>query len=274
MITRAIKPGHRTIRLTEKGERSWRAFRSRSLRNRSELLPDGLYAHGGPSHLSHLWIGSETPKRILYFTKNAVFRWWFSLFQGEIDAPQDVAIFSHGSLPSTRVCRFLKATANELRLPLLFFGDLDPGDLIAFAALIRGDPDLRRRKNREVPVKYLGVTDLVLDIVFGRSATLQREATLPMAETELRHFQLIETLLPELEALIGSRSLSLLRSGKKLEVEAMLPAALREKKLGEELKRFFLTAGPNMSRRSGILAVNMRKQLLSRRVRKSATTRN
>src|SRR5262249_15337625 len=53
----------------------WQRWRKRMIRG--DDPPDGAIAYDGPTEY---WTGQTRPSRLLYFTKDALFRWWFLLW--------------------------------------------------------------------------------------------------------------------------------------------------------------------------------------------------
>lgn len=218
-------------RLRRAAATAWSRFQ-RSFRS-SDTSPDCLEPGLSPAEL---WIGAESPRRIVYLTKLALHRRIVELFRPM--AP--LVIYGYGGLPSTAFCRHLRATWRFLRIPVFFLGDLDPGDLTVLLALARGNPHLRSGRPG-VPVIYSGIGDVFLDCFRRRLSAAQfRAAVLDMTPDELRHFHLLRQMFVDLEGIIGSESMRFLDRGKKIEVEGLLRWAREGSQLRRDLKAFLL----------------------------------
>jgi hypothetical protein len=126
------------------------------------------------------------------------------------------------SLASSWSARLLRDHARSLGVPILFFGDLDPQTLHAFATLRSGGCDGPGGKARAaVPVQWLGVDgrwlswakrqDEGLDWRLMRQNWLHQE-----------YWAFIKRLVPDVRRLIGPAGYSLLERGMKLETDALL----------------------------------------------------
>jgi hypothetical protein len=195
------------LRRNPKALASWRAFVRRQAR--SARPPDGVVEYAGPTEL---WI-PEQPRFLLYFTKDAMFRWWFRAFAGQV--PQHIGVIAHGSTPSPSAAKLMLGVAESLGVPLVLLGDLDPGDLTAFAALASG---------RSGNLLYGGVDDDLLQLARRHIGPrrFERECLLGMSPLEREQLALLSPLCPPLSSLCGSAAARLLGSGLKCELEAIL----------------------------------------------------
>lgn len=185
---------------------------------------------------AQLWLGIERPRRILYVTKLAVFRWMAEL----IEPTDPLVLYACGGLPSAAVCQHLRATQAFFHVPAFFLGDLDPGDLTVLLALTRGNPRLRAGQPG-ASLCYSGVGDRLLAF-FRRwlSAAQFRAAVIEMTSDEQDHLQLVRQIFLNLEQVIGRESMGLLARGKKIEVEGLLRWARPGSKRRAELRSFLL----------------------------------
>jgi len=179
--------------------------------------PDGLIEYRGPTEL---WI-PERPRFLYYFTKDSRFRWWFRAFGGQ--APSDIGIIAHGSTPTSSTARLVLQMAGSLEVPLVLLGDLDPGDLTAFAALVAGGLDLRARSRPPVSVLYGGLDDELLQLARRHIGPRRFESKclLEMTVDERKQLALLRRLCPSLASLCGRDSARLLAKGLKCETEAI-----------------------------------------------------
>jgi hypothetical protein len=209
----------------------WRQFQLSH--RRSSSPPDCIEPGLSPTTL---WIGVEPPKSIIYITKLAIFRRIVDLFH----PTSPLLLYGCGGLPSSLVCKHLRATQSFFKVPVYFLGDLDPGDLTVLLALARGDPRLRSGQ-QGISLRYTGIGDRLLELFRNRLSTAQfKAAILEMTPDELRHFQLIRNTFLNVEDIVGSESMRLLDHGNKIETEWLLRWALEKPKLREELRAFLL----------------------------------
>ena len=93
----------------------------------------------------------------------------------------------------------------------VFFGDLDPPDILVFAWL--------RDQLHPVRMRYLGISDT---FIASTGFNISESVTIALSDTERAAIALVETVTPDLPQLIGPQCTDLLRAGRKLEVEAIL----------------------------------------------------
>ncbi len=94
---------------------------------------------------------------------------------------------------------------------LLFLGDMDPVDLLAFAWL-RGHLSANR-------VEYIGVSDAFWGLLEASSV---QPMTMPCSPSECDALELLKDVFPDFCSKIGARSTELLEQGRKIELEAIL----------------------------------------------------
>ena len=102
---------------------------------------------------------------------------------------------------------------SSAKKPILFLGDLDGVDISIYCSLI----------NRPAPagLKYLGICDNLLD-AFDVSLTSLEGYMFPVTAIEVAAIRTLGLLGFDVEAIVGPRCLSVLRAGKKLELEGLL----------------------------------------------------
>lgn len=183
--------------------RRWEAFVDRVERLKSyESLKPFPYP-------MKLWFGTGKPTRLLYFTKPAFIDW---LWRQSLFPKHWLAIERH-SIPTQETIDALRFITKGFHAPLIFVGDLRPIDLTAFALLRRGATSFSSRTVRPLPVTYAGVDDrwLALSDEFRRPGKMMPESRI--GDVEREHLDLLETLVPDLSAIVGDRSWMLLKSG-------------------------------------------------------------
>jgi hypothetical protein len=114
-------------------------------------------------------------------------------------------------------------TIKSLGVPLVLIGDLDPGDLTAFAALVAGGIGMGQPPSATLKVWYGGLDDALLRVARRHlgERRFESECLVPMTEDEREQLALIKALCPSLTALCGRNSAQILTSGLKCEVEAV-----------------------------------------------------
>lgn len=183
-----------------------------------------------------VYLGKSKPRRLLFFTKDILCRsWWQPL-------PGDVVALVHYGIPTALHFQMVEGWLARMGGPIHFVGDLDPMDLTVFAALRAGDPLLRAPRRRRLPVRYAGIDEGWLELCrrWMRRGLARDTGTIAMPPLEREHLQLVRGLLPDIEALIGSRGVELLESGYKLELEGASNPALYRRSFTAELRRYVL----------------------------------
>lgn len=130
--------------------------------------------------------------------------------------PKEIALIGRYGLPASADIEWITDFVKRQRI--LFFGDLDPPDLLIFAWLREHMPPDQ--------VRFLGVSDSLL-----RALAVQFSGTAEMelAPSEAKSLPIIETVLPDLVSVVGARCARSLKRGKKIELEAALAAAKRSR---------------------------------------------
>ena len=183
----------------------------------------------------------ERATLLLFVTKDALVRYWLH----EELLPPTTAVFDLHGPATAQHCALVKRQADGLKVPHLFYGDLDPMDLTTFGTLRAGGTRWDHDPATAISLDYRGINDRVLalaeknvnpslrasqawDTAAEESSTDPPDSKLrplifPMIPDERRHFEVLEKLMPDLEELVGPRCLELLRQGWKIEVEALHP---------------------------------------------------
>lgn len=127
------------------------------------------------------------------------------------DTSQQIGFIGRGGLPSDRDLTWIRALVGNRKL--LFLGDLAPADLMIFAWL--------RSQLSDTRVNFLGISDALLKRVRARPP---KRHTIALTPTELAAWEVLPSIVPDLSKLIGQSCGTLLASGRKLELEAILDA--------------------------------------------------
>jgi hypothetical protein len=229
-----------SLRIGEHERRAWNSLRRKASSSGRRL--DGVEASDTPSQC---WARVGRPDRLLYFTKDAAFQWWFSLHGGKWEAPSEIAVCSHSGLPTQEACAYVRAHAAYFHRPLLFVGDLDPADLTTFLTLSIGSPGLKRPKGYRLRLGYLGIGDAMIDLCLKFLGKKSLDSIcMPMTALEKEHFALVGKMIPSLRRIVGRNALELLHSGRKLEIEGAVSRSLQDRDFAKGLRRFFATALP------------------------------
>jgi hypothetical protein len=147
----------------------------------------------------------DTTETVVYCTKQHCI---LTLFHDLCDEPSFAAILRSG-LPSEAEADWLGAIVGSRRF--LFLGDADPADLLIFAYL-----------RERVAIKYLGLTD---ELFFQCGVPLGDNLTIAMSESELAASSLMSECFVDLQTELGKWCSGLLRSGHKVELEALFSFA-------------------------------------------------
>ncbi len=146
-------------------------------------------------------------------------------------------------LASKWTARVLGSHAKLLGAPLVFFGDLDPQALHAFAALRAGGRKALLRGGRHsVPVRWVGLDSRWLRWI-GRgnaASAIPPWMTIRLTWLDQEYWQLVKRLVPDVRTLIGHRAYRMLDGGMKLEVDA-LRALPRSPFTGELTRRLHVS---------------------------------
>lgn len=180
-----------------------------------------------------IYEGEGKPRRLFFFTKDILCRsWWRPL-------PKDVVALVHYGIPTPLHLDMIREWIERVGGCIHFIGDLDPMDLMVFAALRSADPSLRAVNRQRIEICYAGINDDWLELCRRRTRRgLARDpGAIVMPAIEREHLEIVDELLSDLEALIGSRCLELLTSGYKLELEGASNPALYQRGFAADLRR-------------------------------------
>lgn len=173
------------------------------------------------------------PGRVLYVTKStwlAMCDGWQTLMTGRHG--RHISVFTRYGLVPRVYADVVRAEMRRTRAKELgVVGDLDPLDLTVFLLLRCGG--LGRRQERiSLRVQWLGVRDEWLAACDRQRRRARKGAwgTMEMTPFEVEHWRRLEELPVRWENVVGARSVELLRSGRKMELEgASNPAIYGER---------------------------------------------
>jgi hypothetical protein len=172
-------------------------------------------------------ITSDKPRAIYYFTKGGAAHQLIAQWKA---LPRDATVVVRPGVQPARYAAAVRREARRCRSRVRFVGDLDPQDLAIYLSLAFGDYTMRPHARSAVPIVHVGVNDAWLaaaDKAFprgygGTSSSFDDWAAIAMSDVERRYLEVVEQLGPPLEQWVGPRCASVLRSGRKLEIDAFL----------------------------------------------------
>jgi len=138
---------------------------------------------------------------------------WQCLFRGldEYGPPKGVGmIFRYGLIVEDDLPWIRNIAGPRV---LLFLGDLDPTDLLIFAWL--------RANLSPKTVIHFGVNDSMLNELH---VTVPDSYTIALSGPECEALSLLDEVCPDVDEIVGSECIKLLRSGRKVEQEAVVSA--------------------------------------------------
>jgi hypothetical protein len=159
-------------------------------------------------------------RKVLFFTK----RDWLEIGRPvEHRIPPEIAIFQrHGPLAKPQK-HLLELLVDQLDAPVFFVGDLDPMDLTTYATLVSDN----RPESSLSKATYLGVGDEWLKLCErdapGRPLSV---CSIPLDAEERSALERLQELAINWPKVVGKRSMKLLASGTKLELEGASNPAL------------------------------------------------
>lgn len=214
----------------------WHHFRAKVERTRR-----GQYESLIPEQFPPLqvYLGGGNPRRLLYFTKDLLCVRWMLRHQ----FPKHWIALVRYSLPTPSYLAEIRGYSKRLDLPVLFVGELDPIDLTVYLMLLRGDVDLVSKRERGIPVRYVGVSDRWLAMRQSKDPSIR--GSLGMERLEREHLRLVMKAIPELKQLVGERCFSLLEAGHKLELEGACDPSVAGNAFTTRLLRYLNRAGRN-----------------------------
>lgn len=163
---------------------------------------DGEFTRCEPGQLGSIREPTAGTRQVVYATKpSSCLRLLDQSNNGEAVA----AAGCYGVPPNDGVA-WLRAFAKDRTV--FFLGDADPVDLLTFAWL-----------RFQMPIIYLGIND---SLVQSAGMTLENRFTIPLSDSEVLAMPLLAEVCPDYSELLGPQCSTLLESGRKLEVEAMV----------------------------------------------------
>jgi hypothetical protein len=162
-----------------------------------------------PRNYPYTLIGvSRSSGTIIYCSKLLPY-----LFLDNREVPSNVGLLQRYGLPNQNDLGWMRQMVGKRKL--LFFGDLDPADLLVFAWL--------RRRLRGVRLEYLGINDSLLAAVgFEPADSVPSVRTIRLRGSEKKAMQVLAKAFPDFPEIVGERCAGLLARGHKLEIEAIL----------------------------------------------------
>jgi hypothetical protein len=127
----------------------------------------------------------------------------------KLGGPPRFAAVLRGGLPSDDDANWLVSQVGSRRL--LFLGDADPSDLLAFYWL-----------RERLPIQYAGLSDQLL---LQCGVELRDNLTIQLAESEVAALPLVHQCLGDVPSQLGQWCSDLLASGRKIELEALFSFA-------------------------------------------------
>jgi hypothetical protein len=191
---------------------------------------DYLDPLGPDERVRSLVVSSQVlkPRTLYYFAKTGPPYALITHWKGAL--PSNATILVRPGVQPLHYAAAVRREAERCRCRVRFVGDLDPQDLAVFLSLAFGDYTMRPHPRGAVPITHVGINDAWLIAAekafptgYGGSALEFIEwASIPLTKDEQRYLAVVEGLCRPLEQWVGPRCASLLRSGRKLELEAFL----------------------------------------------------
>jgi hypothetical protein len=152
-------------------------------------------------------------RKALFLTK----RGWLDIgmsLAGQL--PDDIAVLRRYGPLATSQKQLLELVVAHLAAPLFFVGDLDPTDLATYATLISGN----RPESKLSKATYLGVGDEWLKLCERDAPGRPLSVTcITLDAGERSALERLHALAIDWRKVVGKRSMKLLASGMKLELE-------------------------------------------------------
>ncbi|MHB8860934.1 MAG: hypothetical protein ACYC6N_00915 [Pirellulaceae bacterium] len=167
---------------------------------------DGDFAIPPTGHPYSVVAPPRTSSHILYTTKPE------SVLAALSHIPMDFqcGVIGRCGLPAESDLRWLRSCVSSHAC--MFVGDADPCDLLVFAWL-----------RSQLGVSHRGLSDSLLERC---GVVLDNRFTIALCNTELAAMPLVVEYLPDYAALLGPVCTELLRSGRKVELEALISFAM------------------------------------------------
>jgi hypothetical protein len=178
----------------------------------------------GPREFPYSVIGAiHTGQPIIFTTKPQI----VSLIMQEPNAPARYGMVGRYGLPSKTDLDWIRRVIAHQ--PLLFLGDMDPVDLMAFVWL-RANLCLKH-------LTYLGINDAFLKALEFRST---KSLSSPCAPAERESLPLLEKVFPDLRKTVGLKCAEMLDRGYKIELDVIMR---KKKQFADALRSYPKTAG-------------------------------
>jgi hypothetical protein len=168
-------------------------------------------------------------RKVLFLCKRGWFDVGLRLAQ---EIPPDVAVLSRYGPLSEPQKRVLEQVIEQLAAPLFFVGDLDPADLTTYATLITGN----REGSTLSKARYLGVGDEWIKLCEADSPSRPLSVcSIPLDAGERSALDRLTALAIDWRKVAGKRSMKLLASGMKLELEGASNPAIYTSEFRDKL---------------------------------------
>jgi DNA topoisomerase VI subunit A len=184
-------------------ERSWSRVRQLAERHPDQWEGQDLV---GEAPL-RVFVGQRAARRVLVVTKEAALRRW-----NRSDWPVGLLVVVASGMITRAQAAVLAELAIDRSLPIAFVGDADPMSLHTYLSL-RAHLGARR-------VRFGGICDEVLDIIGDEKAQPDSLGTLELSVFDQAHLRVVATMVKP-QQVLGPRVAAVLRSGKKIEIEAL-----------------------------------------------------
>jgi hypothetical protein len=207
------------------------------MRPRKISPPSAL--HRGDDHQTQIWLGSEPPKRIIYFPSDAMFRWWLRLARSDNEAPQHIAAMAHVGQPLRRDIQLLKLLREPANAVVEIFGDVGPDELLLYMTLA-GELDSPRRRARHRPVVDYGGMLSRMFALAERDMTNRVLTSLsePFDERQAELMRFIQKKSPiDLKGLLGPGPAAILESGRTLWLTGLLHQSMSHPRMAWDITR-------------------------------------
>ncbi|GEM_PF-2409708 len=210
----------------------WQRLRRRARETRYE---DTAALRAGVNPYPKVLFDAKRPRALVLTTKRS----WIDWAGG--DLPNDLLVLQHYGLPVPQQIRFIRGLCQDAGTTAIFVGDLDPLDLLIYAAWRLGPSRLQGRGGDGVSIEYGGIRD-----TWRTRGNRRLQIEMHPFERELWPF--VRQLLPNVEALIGPRCFALLEAGRKIELEgATNPRIHGPRRVLRLLRGLRRLAGPRAS---------------------------
>lgn len=194
-------------------QKRWRKFRQKWLRDDAgaQTYEPATTAPGIPLSL---WPARRTPRRVVFLSKDLLYRSWVDR---QFVVPPDWTVVARFGFPDEPLLALLAGLHKQLRVPWCFVGDLDPLDLSVFLAMRALAVDFVGHR-QALPMTWVGINDPWLALCRRWLEPGKALPALPMESLEREHWSVLREVAPELPAIIGPESARLLDGGKMLDI--------------------------------------------------------